>query len=82
MTKLGKLVQKFIKQPGTVSYKGMKKILLAAGFEQVQARGSHVKFKNDALGINIIVPVHGSDCKEFYKKDILKLIKHLIKSIK
>jgi len=82
MTKLGKLAQKFIKQPSTVSYKDMKKLLLAAGFEQVQAKGSHVKFKNYILGINIIVPVHGAECKEFYKKDILKTTKHLIKDIK
>ncbi len=82
MTKLGKLAKKFIKKPGTVSYKDMRKLLLAAGFEQIKAKGSHVKFKNCSAGINIIVPVHGMDCKEFYKKDILKSTKGLIENIK
>ncbi len=82
MTKLGKLAKKFLQQPGTISYKEMRKLLLAVGFEQVKAKGSHVKFKHDRLGLNIIVPVHNSDCKDFYKKDVLKNTKNLIKEIK
>lgn len=82
MTKLAKLAQKFIKQPCAVSYKDMHKLLLAAGFVQVNTKGSHVKFKHDALNLNIIVPVHNAECKDFYKKDILKTTKLLITKIK
>lgn len=46
MTRLGKLAKKFQEHPEKVSYSDIERLLLSAGFEKVQAKGSHIKFKH------------------------------------
>ena len=81
MSKIAKIAKKFLENPTAISYRDLQKILLALGFEKVYTKGSHVKFKNEILNIDIILPVHNNDCKDFYKKDIAKRIKNLIKEL-
>ncbi len=82
MSRIAKIAKKFLQTPASVSYSDLQKLLLALGFEKIQAKGSHVKFKHRVLEIDIVVPVHNNECKEFYKKDIAKRLKNLIKKIK
>ena len=82
MSRIAKIAKKFLQAPASVSYSDLQKLLLALGFEKIQAKGSHVKFKHRVFEIDIVVPVHNNECKEFYKKDIAKRLKNLIKKIK
>ncbi|EOH2590087.1 type II toxin-antitoxin system HicA family toxin [Campylobacter jejuni] len=50
----------------------MEKLLSWYGYKLVSIRGSHHKFKKDNK--SIIVPLH-KPIKEFYVKQILKLLK-------
>ncbi|HIC5657524.1 TPA: type II toxin-antitoxin system HicA family toxin [Campylobacter jejuni] len=50
----------------------MEKLLSWYGYKLVSIRGSHHKFKKDNK--SIIVPLH-KHIKEFYVKQILKLLK-------
>ena len=78
MTVFDKKLESFLHNPKSVSYKDIEKIMIWVGFEKIQAKGSHVKFKNYKREINFVVPVHGGECKDFYKKEIQKIIKTLL----
>ncbi len=82
MTGLLKLAKKFSKNPSSLQYRDIEKLLSATGFKQISAKGSHVKFKHAKFQVDIIVPIHNSDCKDFYKKFIAKQTKELLKEIK
>jgi len=77
MTKIEKTVTRFIANPTSLRYSEIKRVLLHLGFKKIQAKGSHEKFKHDALKKDLIIPVHGNDCKDFYKDLTLKIIKQL-----
>ena len=77
MTSLEKLKNKFITNPSSLRYKDIEKILLYLGFKKISTKGSHTKFKHHKLGKDLIVPIHNNDCKEFYKKQIKKIIQKL-----
>ncbi len=79
MSQMEKLLQKFIKAPHTVRYADIERILIHIGFEKIQAKGSHVKWKHKDLSSDIIVPVHNNECKRFYKQQIQKQIYCFIK---
>lgn len=77
MGKRKKLLEKFIKNPGSVKYKDLEKILLDCDFIKIEAKGSHKKFKHELLGHDLIIPVHNRDCKNFYKNYVANVLKAL-----
>lgn len=74
MTKRNKLLQRFLKSPVSVKYLQIENILIELGFEKIEAKGSHKKFKHVLLDSDLIIPVHNNDCKDFYKKQVAKFI--------
>lgn len=78
MTSIEKLLLKFLNNPSSVRYFELERLLLNLRFEKVWAKGSHVKFKHKLLQRDLIIPVHGNDCKEFYKVYASKIIKKFI----
>ena len=79
MTKIQKKVEKFFKNPTSCKYLELKEILLYFGFEQINTRGSHVKYKHSGLRFDLVIPVHSNECKDFYKKQTKKKIKEILK---
>lgn len=76
MTKKEKLIEKFKNNPWSLKFWEIKIILKNLWFEKIEANWSHTKFKNKILINDIIIPVHNNDCKDFYKKQILKILKN------
>ena len=80
MNKQLKTLKKFLENPQALSYIEIENLLVTIGFEKIEAKGSHKKFKHPRLNINLIIPVHGNDCKSFYKnyakKTLLKILHH------
>ncbi len=74
MTSVEKIITKFLRDPGSVIYKDIEKILLHIGFEKSQGRGSHVKFSHSNCDQKIIFALHNNDCKKVYKKDTHKML--------
>ncbi len=75
MTKKEKLIQKFISNPSSLRYKELTNVLKEIGFEEIPAKGSHVKWKHPALTKDLVFPIHNGDCKNFYKEQALKTLK-------
>lgn len=75
MNQKNKILEKFVRNPSSLKYKAIENILLHLGFIKIEAKGSHKKFKHFLIPNDLIIPVHGNDCKEFYKKYIAKIIK-------
>lgn len=73
-----KILRKFLNNPASVRYSRIEGLLLNLGFEKVEAKGSHRKFKHWMLDRDLIVPVHNNDCKSFYKKLIAIAIKRIL----
>lgn len=78
MSQIEKLFKKFQSKPKSLKYKELVKVLLYLGFEKIEAKGSHVKFKHHKLRNDIIVPVHNGECKGFYKEQVLKQVQSLM----
>jgi predicted RNA binding protein YcfA (HicA-like mRNA interferase family) len=78
MTKIQKKVEKFLKNPTSCKFRDIKAILLYVGFEEIQAKGSHVKFKHIHMQADLIIPVHNNDCKDFYKKNVKSVLEKVM----
>jgi len=78
MSRIETLLSKFQTKPESVRYADLELILLHVGCEKINAKGSHVKFKNHKLRFDIVIPVHNGECKPFYKKQALKQIIKLL----
>lgn len=78
MTSLEKLFDKFLNRPASLSYIEIERVLIYVGFQKVLAKGSHMKFKHCDLKSDLVIPVHGNDCKSFYKIYAAKIVKKLI----
>lgn len=78
MTRLDKLIDKFKTSPNKLSLRDIEQILMSIGFDKLNAKGSHVKYIQDKFGLSIVIPIHNNDCKDFYKKLVLRIIKDLI----
>jgi predicted RNA binding protein YcfA (HicA-like mRNA interferase family) len=74
MTKKEKRLQRFLISPESFKYKEIELLLLSLGFQKIDAKGSHIKLKHYKLDSDIIVPIHNQDCKNFYKKQIQKVL--------
>lgn len=79
MSQIEKQVEKFLKNPTSVKYAVLIKILRYYNFEVIEAKGSHVKFKHSHFAHDLVLPVHKGDCKDFYKKEAAKLIRTIQK---
>ena len=77
MTKLQKLKAKFLRNPKSIKYTELELILKYLGFEKIKAKGSHVKFKHSKLTVDIIIPIHNGECKDFYKKQTKKIVENI-----
>lgn len=75
MSRVDKLLKRFISVPTNLKYSDIKTILLHFDFELIDTKGSHIKFKHHNLKSDIVIPVHNNECKNFYKKQILKILK-------
>lgn len=78
MTRIEKKVEQFIKNPASIEYRDLEQVLIRLGFEKIQAKGSHMKFKHARLQKDLIIPVHNGKCKDFYKKEARKRIGKLL----
>ncbi len=79
MSPIEKLLKKFVQTPQNTRYADIEKILFHLGFEEIRAKGSHVKWKHQKLRNDIIIPIHNSDCKKFYKEQASRSMQPLIK---
>lgn len=71
-------MRKFLENPDTVAYWKIEKLLINLGFEKIEAKGSHKKFKHKLTPNDLIIPVHGNDCKSFYKFLAAKIIEQYL----
>ncbi len=77
MSQIEKLVQKFLEKPKSIKYRELVLLLKYFGFEQIPAKGSHVKFSHDKLQYDLVIPVHKNECKDFYKEQAKKYIQKI-----
>ena len=75
MAQKDKKIEHFLTNPNNFKYPQIKIILINLGFNKIQAKGSHVKFKHTLIPCDLIIPVHSNDCKAYYKKQIVQIIK-------
>lgn len=78
MTQREKFLVKFLKNPGSLSFSKIEILLINQGFEKIEAKGSHKKFKHRSLERDLIIPVHNADYKRFYKHLTAEFIKKLL----
>jgi len=70
-----KKLQKFLNNPTSLRYTQIETLLIQLDFQKISTRGSHIKFKHHLLKSDLIIPIHNNDCKDFYKKLVVKIIK-------
>lgn len=75
MSRIEKLLRKFLDNPQSLKFKKIEKILFYLGFMKTQAKGSHVKFDHSCIKNTLAIPIHKNDCKVIYKEKIAKIIK-------
>jgi predicted RNA binding protein YcfA (HicA-like mRNA interferase family) len=78
VTKREKQLEQFLRNPAATPYRVIEKLLIQAGFQKAQAAGSHIKFRHPASQWNLIIAIHGSDCKPYLKKQAAEAIKSVI----
>jgi predicted RNA binding protein YcfA (HicA-like mRNA interferase family) len=76
VSKKDKLIEKFRLNPSSVRYNEIILVLQNIWFEKLDAKWSHVKFKHLKMNNDIIIPVHNWECKDFYKKQTLKILQN------
>ncbi len=81
MSQIEKLIEKFEKRPESLFYRDLSRVLTSLGCTEVQAKGSHVKWKHVELQADIIIPVHNNECKDFYKRQTRKMLDSILKSL-
>jgi predicted RNA binding protein YcfA (HicA-like mRNA interferase family) len=74
MSKLNKLIQKFLARPAEVRFEDVSYILEAFGYVEVRSRGSHHSFEN-AEGNVIVIPKKGGKLvKRTYIEQVIRLL--------
>lgn len=74
MSRLRKLVNRFLSEPPEVRFDDVYFLLKAFGFEEIRSKGSHHIFRN-ADGLKITVPKKGGKMvKGIYVKQIVQLL--------
>lgn len=77
MSQIKKLVDKFLLNPKSINLKDLERVLIHYGFNKINAKGSHYKFKHPQLKSDLVIPVHNNKCKDFYKECAKKEIKKI-----
>lgn len=77
MSKIEKKLEKFFKSPSSLKYSDIETILIYFGFEKINAKGSHIKFKHIKLQNDLVIPIHNNECKDFYKLEARKRLKEV-----
>jgi len=78
MEKSEKLVEKFLQNPIRLKYSQIEKVLLHFGLGHSQGKRSHQKFFDPFSQKFLIIPVHNNECKYFYKREALRIVKQLL----
>lgn len=78
MTRIDKLLNRFLENPQSLKFKKIRKILQNFGYKRVSVDGSHHKFVNLSTNIKFTIPVHNNDCRKVYKIDVAKLIRNIL----
>lgn len=74
MSRLRKLVNRFLSEPPEVRFDDVYFLLKAFGFEEIRSKGSHHIFRNTD-GLKITVPKKGGKMvKGIYVKQIVQLL--------
>ncbi len=74
MTKLLKLIERFLSEPPEIKFLEVNTLLEAFGFREIRSTGSHHIFRNDQ-GQNLVVPKTGGKMvKRTYIKQIIRLL--------
>ena len=71
-------MNKFLENPESLRYAEIEKILLDFKFVKMMGKGSHVKFSNPFIGLQITIPVHNNNCKPIYKINASKILYNYI----
>ena len=79
MTRIDKLLNKFLSNPESVKYSDIERILLHLGFEKIQGKGSHIKFYQPTLKITFTFSIHNNECKKYYKKASARTLRRIIR---
>jgi predicted RNA binding protein YcfA (HicA-like mRNA interferase family) len=74
MSKLSKLIKKFLSYPPEASFEDVEYVLEAFGFREVRSKGSHHVFENENGEIIIIPKKGGKKVKRTYLEEIIKLL--------
>jgi len=74
MSRFERLLNRFLKNPDSIKFKKIEKILLHLKFQKAGIKGSHHTFSHPLIHQTFSIPVHSNDCKKVYKKEIAKLI--------
>ena len=74
MSKLNKLIQKFLARPGEVRFEDVSYILKAFGYVEVRSRGSHHSFENMEGNVIVIPKKGGKLVKRTYIEQIITLL--------
>ena len=74
MGKLGKLIQKLLRDPPELSYDDVYYLLIQFNFQEISNKGSHHTFRNEK-SLKITIPKKGvQTVKRTYLKQIVKIL--------
>ncbi len=74
MTRIDKLINRFLENPKSLKFKKIEKVLLYLNFQKTDVSGSHHRYSHPLIQKALSIPVHNNDCKLIYKKITAKLI--------
>ncbi len=74
MTRKEKLLKKFLRNPESLRFNEIEKLLIDLGFKKVGINGSHYRYKHQLSRDLLTFPVHHNNCKRKYKIELAKLI--------
>lgn len=78
MTRKERLLNRFLRNPESLNFKEIEKLLFDFGFTEASMRGSHKKFRHNDLYRSLVIPIHNNDCKNVYKLKIAKIFEELL----
>jgi len=74
MSKLDKIIERFLSNPPDVRFGDVCLLLEAYGFEKKRQTGSHNIFRNDEGDMITVPTVNGRTVKRTYVKQIVRLL--------
>ena len=74
MSKLDKLIKKFLSKPPEISFEDVRYVLESFGYGEVCSRGSHHAFENEEGEVIIIPKKGGKKVKRTYIEAVVKLL--------